>query len=115
MNLLLITTINTRYQSYDNVQTIIVVVVELSNRLGCIRTKFNRTLEVSVMDKHSNCGCHTEGKNSCKSTCGCGCNSGAPKSAVNNQWASPASVKSTITDKCKCEKQEKTATNNQWS
>ena len=37
------------------------------------------------MSKHSNCGCHTEGKSSCESTCGCGCNSGAPKSAVNNQ------------------------------
>jgi hypothetical protein len=30
VNLLLTTTINTRYQSYDNVQTIIVAVVELS-------------------------------------------------------------------------------------
>ena len=63
------------------------------------------------MSKHSNCGCHNEESN-CKSSCGC--NSGAPKSAVNNQWASPASVKSTITDKCKCEKKEKTAKNNQW-
>mgnify|MGYP007120274602 CR=1 FL=1 len=111
---MLISTINTWYRRDYNVQTIIVVVVELSIRLGCIRTKFNRTLEVNVMSKHSNCGCHTEGKNSCESTCGCGCNSGAPKSAVNNQWASPASVKSTITDKCKCDKNEKTATNNQW-
>ena len=114
MSVLLRATINTRYQSNYNVQTIIVVVIELSIGLGCIMTKFNRTLEVNVMNKHSNCGCHTEEKNTCNSTCGCGCNSGAPKSAVNNKWASPASVKSTITDKYKCEKQEKTATNNQW-
>lgn len=66
------------------------------------------------MNKQSSCGCHTEGKDSCKSVCGCGCNSGAPKSAVNNQWASPASVKSTIDDKYKGEKKEKTSTNNQW-
>ena len=45
------------------------------------------------MDKHSKCGCHTKEKSSCESSCGCGCNSGAPKSAVNNQWASPAGVK----------------------
>lgn len=51
------------------------------------------------MSKHSKCGCH-----------------GAEKSAVNNQWASPASVKSSVYDNCKCnKKQEKTATNNQWS
>ncbi|MBM6836933.1 hypothetical protein H9X77_01525 [Clostridium saudiense] len=51
------------------------------------------------MSKHSKSGCH-----------------GAEKSAVNNQWASPASVKSSVYDNCKCNKeQEKTATNNQWS
>ena len=65
------------------------------------------------MSKHSKCVCHNEESN-CKSSCGCGCNSGAPKSAVNNQWASPASIKSIITDKCKDEKKEKTVTNNQW-
>ncbi|CUO77725.1 hypothetical protein H8S10_03120 [Clostridium sp. NSJ-49] len=44
----------------------------------------------------------------------CGCNK-AQKSAGNNQWASPASVQSSIYDNCKCnKKQEKTATNNQW-
>lgn len=53
------------------------------------------------MSKYSNGGCT-------------GCN-GAKKSAVNNQWASPASVKSSVYDNCKCnKKQEKTATNNQW-
>lgn len=55
------------------------------------------------MDKHSKCGCHTKEKSSCESSCGCGCNSGAPKSAVNNQWASPASAKSEIENKCGCD------------
>ena len=67
------------------------------------------------MDKHSKCGCHTKEKSSCESSCGCGCNSGAPQSAVNNQWASPAGVKVENYKNCTCEKQEKTATNNQWS
>ena len=67
------------------------------------------------MSKHSSCGCHKDEENTCKSTCGCGCNSGAPKSAVNNQWASPAGVKVENYKNCTCEKQEKTATNNQWS
>lgn len=115
MRIVLIATINTRYQSSNNVETIIIAVVELSVDLAVSGLNLIDILEVNIMNKHSNCGCHTDGKDSCKSTCGCGCNSGAPKSAVNNQWASPASVKSTITDKCKCEKQEKTATNNQWS
>lgn len=61
---------------------------------------------------HSSCGC-SEKQNSIESSCGCGC-SGAAKSAYNNQWASPASAKSEIEQCCK-EKQEKTATNNQWS
>lgn len=50
------------------------------------------------MSKNSNCGCQE-----------------AQKSAGNNQWVSPASVKSSICENCKCnKKQEKTATNNQW-
>ena len=59
------------------------------------------------MDKHSKCGCHTKEKSSCESSCGCGCNSGAPKSAVNNQWASPAGVKVENYKDCTCEKKRR--------
>lgn len=66
------------------------------------------------MSKDSNCRCNKQNKHNTTSDCACGC-SGAEKSAVNNQWASPASVKSSVYDNCKCnKKQEKTATNNQW-
>ena len=65
------------------------------------------------MSNNSNCGCHKEGKGEHNSHTGCGCHEGQ-KTAVNNQWASPASVKSTITKNGKCDKSEKTATNNQW-
>ena len=34
---------------------------------------------------------------------------------LHNQWASPAGVKVENYKNCTCEKQEKTATNNQWS
>ncbi|WP_195986907.1 hypothetical protein [Clostridium sp. D53t1_180928_C8] len=58
------------------------------------------------MNKHSECGCHKDGSEKCTSSCSCGC-SGAVKSAGNNQWASPASATSTVTDKCKCENKGK--------
>lgn len=57
------------------------------------------------MNKHSECGCHKDGSGKCTSSCSCEC-SGAVKSAGNNQWASPASATSTVTDKCKCEIKE---------
>ena len=63
---------------------------------------------------NSNCKCHSQNKHSACSNCSCGCH-GAEKTATKNQWASPASVKSSIYDNCKSnKKQEKTATNNQW-
>ena len=40
------------------------------------------------MSNNSNCGCH-EGQKT--------------KTAVNNQWASPASAKSEIENKCGCD------------
>ena len=63
---------------------------------------------------NSNCKCHSQNKHSACSNCSCGYH-GAEKTATNNQWASPASVESSIYDNCKSnKKQEKTATNNQW-
>ena len=50
------------------------------------------------MSNNSNCGCHKEGKGEHNSHTGCGCHEGQ-KTAVNNQWASPASEKSEIENK----------------
>ena len=50
------------------------------------------------MSNNSNCGCHKEGKGEHNSHTGCGCHEGQ-KTAVNNQWASPASAKSEIENK----------------
>ena len=51
------------------------------------------------MSNNSNCGCHKEGKEEHNSHTGCGCHEGQ-KTAVNNQWASPASAKSEIENNC---------------
>ena len=54
------------------------------------------------MSNNSNCGCHKEGKGEHNSHTGCGCHEGQ-KTAVNNQWASPASANSEIENKCGCD------------
>ena len=50
----------------------------------------------------NNSNCHKEGKGEHNSHTGCGCHEGQ-KTAVNNQWASPASAKSEIENKCGCD------------
>lgn len=70
-------------------------------KLGCIRAKFNRILEENIMTNNSNCGCHKENGREQKTHSSCGCHE-AQKTATNNQWASPASVKSEIESKCGC-------------
>lgn len=77
------------------------------------------------MNKDLNSGCHTESTHQCSGKCccdgshschsNCCCCHGDGKSAVNNQWASPASVKSSVCDNYTGKKKEKTATNNQWT
>lgn len=62
----------------------------------------------------SSCGCHNKDNHSCHSECGCGCH-GAEKTEGNNQWVSPPSAKSYNANTTKCEKKEKTAYNNQWT
>lgn len=54
------------------------------------------------MSNNSNCGCYKEGKGEHNSHTGCGCHEGQ-KTAVNNQWASPTSIKSEIENKCGCD------------
>lgn len=63
------------------------------------------------MSKHSSCGCHNKSNHGCCSDCGC---HGAKKTEGNNQWVSPPSAKSCISNTSKCEKKEKTECNNQW-
>ena len=59
-------------------------------------------LAVSGLNLIRHCGCHKEGKGEHNSHTGCGCHEGQ-KTAVNNQWASPASAKSEIENKCGCD------------